>query len=80
MAFSHPDLETKFIFRGETFISISSDYVDTVTISLYNSEDKNDLDYRTAQIEPDEIDLLISTLNLYKNRILKGRKEFDEDV
>ncbi|WP_419961807.1 hypothetical protein [Psychrobacillus sp. BM2] len=70
----YPDLATKLIFNQTTIVEVSSDYVDTVMISVSIHSDDTDLKHRTFQLEPDEIDLFVATLNLYKNRIIGGRK------
>lgn len=69
----HPDLSTKLTFYNNTVVEISSDYVSTVIVEVSTASDDTDLKHRTFQMEPDEIDLFIATLNLYKNRILGGR-------
>ncbi|WP_391119400.1 hypothetical protein [Psychrobacillus sp. L3] len=68
-----PDLVTKLIFNTTVFVEFSSDYVDTVMVKVYDHDDE-EYQERTFQLEIDEIDLFISTLNLYKNRIAGGRK------
>lgn len=66
----HPDLETKLIMGGSFVIEISSDYVDSVMIQVYDI-DEPELDRKCFMLEPDEVDVFISILNLYKNRIGK---------
>lgn len=69
-----PDIVTKLTFNQSTIVEVSSDYVDSVMISVSIDSDTSDLDHRSFTLEPDEIDLFIATLNLYKNRIIGGRK------
>lgn len=66
-------LSTKLTFNQDTVVEVSSDYVDSVMISVSIVTDDTDLKHRILMLEPDEIDLFIATLNLYKNRILGGR-------
>ncbi|QFF98801.1 hypothetical protein PB01_08120 [Psychrobacillus glaciei] len=68
-----PDLVTKLIFNTTVLVEFSSDYVDTVMVKVYDHDDEEQQE-RVFQLEIDEIDLFIATLNLYKNRIAGGRK------
>ena len=75
-----PDLKTKLIFNGSVIVDVSADYKDSVFIEVYDKEDEdNDLKFKSFFLEPDEVDLFISILTLYKNRILNGRKDRHED-
>lgn len=75
-----PDLKTKLIFNATVIVDISADYKDSVFIEVYDKEDEdNDLKFKSFFLEPDEVDLFISILTLYKNRILNGRKDRHED-
>lgn len=71
----NPDLSTKLTFNQNTVVEVSSDYVDSVMVTVSDVTDNTDLKNRTFQLEPDEIDLFVATLNLYKNRILNGRNK-----
>ena len=73
----HPDLLTKLIFNNSVVIEVSSDYESHVMVDVYNTSDTKEIERRGFLVEPDEIDLLISVLNLYKNRVLAGRKTTD---
>ena len=73
----HPDLLTKLIFNNSVVIEVSSDYESHVMVDVYNTSDTKEIERRGFLVEPDEIDLLISVLNLYKSRILAGRKHPD---
>ncbi|MGE7667397.1 hypothetical protein ACQKMN_16985 [Ureibacillus composti] len=74
----YPDLLTKLIFNNNVVIEVSSDYESHVMFNVYNTDDEHESAHRGFLVEPDEIDLLISTLNLYKHRILNGRKDVYE--
>jgi hypothetical protein len=67
-----PDLVTRFVFNDTVIVELSSDYCDTVMVEVKNFDDPED-GGRTFQLSSDEIDLFISALTLYKNRIEKGR-------
>lgn len=71
----YPDLLTKLIFNNSVIVEVSSNYVDSVMITVSDHRDDTDLKHRTFQLETDEIDLFISTLNLYKNRIINGQNK-----
>lgn len=73
----HPDLLTKLIFNNSVVIEVSSDYESHVMVDVYNTSDTKEIERRGFLVEPDEIDLLINVLNLYKGRILAGRKHTD---
>lgn len=80
MSFNEPDLRTKMIFNGRVIVDVSTDYEDSVWVQVYDVEDgKDDSKYRSFILEPDEVDTFISILNMYKNRILNGRKNRRED-
>lgn len=68
-----PDLVTKLIFNTSVTVEFTSDYVDSVMITVSDRDD-TERQMRTFHLEPDEIDLFVSTLNVYKNRVLGGRK------
>ena len=79
MGFNQPDLRTKLIYNGTTTVDITADYKDSVWVQVYDVDDADDdARYRSFMLEPDEVDLFISVLTLYKNRILSGRKEKGE--
>ncbi len=65
------DLSTKLTFNQTTVVEVSSDYEDAVMVEVSLVADDSDLSHRTFQLKVDEIELLICTLELYKNRILK---------
>ena len=65
----NPDVVTKLILNNSVIVEVSSDYEDSVMITISDQEDDTDLKHRTCQLKPDEIDLFISILTLYKNRI-----------
>lgn len=68
-----PDILTRLVFNDIVVVQISSDYVeDDLWLEIFNKNDQ-ERERRSVHLEPDEVDLLISALNLYKNRILKGR-------
>lgn len=69
----NPDFVTKFIFNDTVIVEISSDYDETTMIKISDVGDHPD-DCKAMHLEPDEIDLFISALTLYKNRILGGWK------
>lgn len=69
------DFSTKFLFNQNTVVEISSDYVDSVMVEVSLVTDNTDLDHRTFQLEADEVDLFIATLQLYKKRILEGKNK-----
>ena len=73
----HPDLLTKLIFNNSVVVEVSSDYESHVMVDVYNTSDTKEIERRGFLVEPDEIDLLIGVLNLYKNRVLAGRKTTD---
>ena len=73
----HPDLLTKLIFNNSVVVEVSSDYESHVMVDVYNTSDTKEIERRGFLVEPDEIDLLINVLNLYKGRILAGRKQPD---
>lgn len=80
MSFNEPDLRTKMIFNGTVIVDVSTDYEDSVWVQVYDVEDgKDDSKYRSFMLEPDEVDTFISILNMYRNRILNGRKNRRED-
>lgn len=80
MSFSEPDLRTKLIFNGTSIVDVSTDYEDSVWVQVYHVDDgKGDLKYRSFMLEPDEVDTFICILNMYKNRIVNGRKNRRED-
>lgn len=70
----HPDLVTKFIFNNSVIVEVSSDYVDSVMITVSIKGDDGHTE-RAFQLETDEIELFASTLNLYKNRIVNGQNK-----
>lgn len=75
MSFSEPDLRTKMIFNGTSIVDVSADYDDSVWVQVYHVDDgEDDLKYRSFMLEPDEVDTFICILNMYKNRIVNGRK------
>lgn len=69
-----PDLVTKLIFNNSVIVEFSSDYVDSVMVTVSNYDDE-ERQKRIFMLEADEIDLFVSTLILYKNRIQGGRKD-----
>lgn len=69
----NPDLVTTLIFNDSVIVKFSSDYKDSVMVNVRLKTDPEHKE-RSFHLEPDEIDLFISTLNLYKNRIAGGRK------
>lgn len=71
-----PDLLTRFEFNGTVIVQLSSDYVNSLMVEVFNTNDPED-GGRPFHLHPDEIDLFISALNLYKDRIMnpKGRNE-----
>jgi len=68
-----PDLVTKLTFNDSVVVEVSSDYTNAVMVTASLVTDDTDLDHRTFQMEPDEVDLFVLALNLYKNRLLGGR-------
>lgn len=70
---SGPDILTKIIFNGFVNVEVS-EFEGSLFIEVFHVDDE-DRDRRTFHLEPDEVDLFIATLNLYKNRILKGRTQ-----
>jgi hypothetical protein len=62
---------TRFIFNETVIVEISTDYVDSVMVEVMDITDPED-GGRSFHLEPDEVDLMIAALNLYKNRIEKG--------
>jgi len=74
---NRPDLLTQLIFNGSVVVKVSSDYDDSVMVNVSNIGD-SEHDSKSFQLEPDEIDLFIATLNLYKNRILNGERGTNE--
>jgi hypothetical protein len=69
-----PDLVTRFIFNDSVIVELTSDYAGYVMVEVMNHNDPED-GGRTFQLSPDEIDLFISTLTLYKNRILNPKEK-----
>jgi len=49
-------------------VEVSSDYEDSVMVKMKEIDDQENQE-RTVHLQPDEIELLISSLNLYKGRI-----------
>ena len=70
----HPDLVTKLIFNNNVIVEVSSDYEESLMITVSNVDD-SEHSQRTFLLNPDEIDLFVSTLNLYKNRIINGQNK-----
>jgi hypothetical protein len=68
------DLFTRFIFNNHVIVDISSDYVDSVMVEVSGITDPENSS-RSFQLEPDEIDLFIQTLTLFKNRIKQGDRK-----
>lgn len=64
-----PDLLTKLIFNDTVIVECSSDYENSIMIEISKKGDQEQ-DKRTFHLEPDEVDLFIAALNLYKNRII----------
>jgi len=70
----HPDLVTKLIFNNNVSVEVSSDYEESLMITVSNVDD-SEHSQRTFLLNPDEIELFVSTLNLYKNRIINGQNK-----
>lgn len=70
----YPDIVTKLILNKSVIVEVSSDYEDSVMITVSNVDD-SEHSQRTFLLNPDEIELFVSTLNLYKNRIKNGQNK-----
>lgn len=80
MSFKQPDLRTKLIFNGTVIVDVSSEYEASVWVQVYDINDReDDSKHSSFMLEPDEVDTFICILNLYKNRIINGRKKNNED-
>jgi hypothetical protein len=67
------DFLTRFVFNDSAIVEFSSDYKTTLMVEVMDTDDPED-GGRQFHLEPDEIDLFISTLTLYKNRLLSPQK------
>jgi hypothetical protein len=65
------DLVTRFKFNDSVTVEVSSDYEDSLMVEVKNVEDPED-GGRTFHLSPDEVDLFVASLNLYKNRITRS--------
>lgn len=78
-----PDLLTRFEFgkkayvEDTTIVEISADNKDAMILVKESTDDENQ--GRTFFLEPDEIDLFISVLTLYKNKILNPKRRNDDE-
>lgn len=68
-----PDLSTKLTFNQTTVVEVSSDYEDSVMVEVSLVTDDSEHQHRTFQLDVDEIELFVATLNLYKNHIVKNK-------
>jgi hypothetical protein len=68
-----PDLVTQFVFNDTVVVEVSSSYTHSVMVEVMNTNDPED-GGRVFHLEPDEVDLFISTLTLYKNRLINRKK------
>jgi len=66
-----PDILTRFEFNNTVIVEIQSDYTDSVMVEVFNNGD-SEHERRSFQVTPDELDVFIAALNLYKNRIRGG--------
>jgi hypothetical protein len=64
-----PDLLTRLVFDDTIIVEISSNYTHSVMVEVRRTDDPEDAG-RQFHLAPDEVDLFINTLTLYKNRIL----------
>jgi hypothetical protein len=74
-----PELSTRFVFGkriGSTIVDISSDNEQVIIHTREEAEHEDAGSY--LFLDPQEIDLFIATLNLYKHKIMNPRKEEDE--
>lgn len=73
------DLHTLFTFGktiGNTIVEISNTDTDVVIHIRENDEHEDEGGY--LFLDPQEIDLFIATLNLYKHKILNPRMDVDK--
>jgi hypothetical protein len=68
-----PDLLTRLVFNDSVAVEISSDYKNSVMVEVVRTNDPED-EGRQFHLEPDEIDLFVAALNLYKKRLEERRK------
>lgn len=76
---SKAELESTFIFgkmNGSTIVDMSNS--DTKVIIHIREEDEHQDAGNYLFLDPQEIDLFIATLNLYKYKILNPREEVDK--
>lgn len=74
------ELHTRFVFGkiiGSTIVDITADNKE-VWIKVREEEEHEDSGH-SIYLDPQEIDLFISTLNFYKNKILNPRKEAENE-
>jgi hypothetical protein len=75
--YPQPDFLTSFVLNNTVVVKISSDYDRDAMIEVMDIDDDHK-QKRLFFLEPDEIDLFIATLTMFKNRILNGRKPVRE--
>jgi hypothetical protein len=68
-----PDLVTQFVFNDTVVVEVSSNYIHSVMVEVRRIDDSED-EGGQFHLNPDEVDLFISTLTLYKNRLINRKK------
>lgn len=78
---NNPELYTRFVFGkriGSTIVEFSTSETKNLLHIHTREEEEHEDAGSYLFLDPQEIDLFIATLNLYKHKIMNPRKEEDE--